>query len=72
MPKVLDPNASYTFHSYFEMRFNIADVLADLGFSYDRRYLHLPESDRPFDATPIQSTLERNLNYAEPSSEMAR
>lgn len=72
MPKVLDPQASYTFHSYFEMRYNIADILADLGVSYDRRRLELPSSDRAFSVTRIEETLERNLRYADPASEAAR
>ena len=72
MPKVLDPKANYTFHSYFEMRYNVADILADLGFGYDRRYLRLPQSDRPLDTRRIEETLNRNLRYVEPSSEAAR
>lgn len=72
MPKVLDPQASYSFHSYFEMRYNVADILADLGFSYDRRYLNLPQSERFLDSTRIEETIQRNLRYAEPSSEAAR
>ena len=72
MPKVLNPDASYTFHSYFEMRYNIADILADLGFRYDRRHLDLPTSDRPLSVTRIEETLNRNLRYADPSSYAAR
>ncbi|MEM9486723.1 MAG: hypothetical protein AAGA83_23875 [Cyanobacteria bacterium P01_F01_bin.116] len=72
MPKVLDPQASYSFHSYFEMRYNVADILADLGFGYDRRYLNLPQSERFLDSTRIEETIQRNLRYAEPSSEAAR
>ncbi|MEM6255153.1 MAG: hypothetical protein AAF821_19745 [Cyanobacteria bacterium P01_D01_bin.156] len=72
MPKVLDPQSSYTFHSYFEMRYNVADILADLGFSYERRYLHLPQRDGSLDTTRIEETLQRNLRYTEPSSEAAR
>jgi hypothetical protein len=72
MPKVLNPEASYTFHSYFEMRYNVADILADLGFRYDRRRLELPKSDRAFSTARIEETLERNLKYADPSSEAAR
>jgi hypothetical protein len=72
MPKVLDTNASYTFHSYFEMRYNIADILMDLGYSYDRHYLTLPVSDKAFSPQRISETLDRNLRYADPSSEAAR
>jgi len=57
MPKVLNASASYTFSSYFEMRFNVADILADLGFDYDRRQLNLAQSDRPFDPSRITETL---------------
>lgn len=72
MPKVLNPKASYTFHSYFKMRHNIADILADLGFSYDRRPLNLAQSDRPLSTTSLEAALDRNLRYAAPSSEAAR
>ncbi|HBB35665.1 MAG TPA: hypothetical protein DDZ80_10125 [Cyanobacteria bacterium UBA8803] len=31
MPKVLDPNESYTFSKYFDLPFSPEDILADLG-----------------------------------------
>lgn len=41
MPKVLNPEASHTFHAYFEMWYNIADILSDVGFRYDRWFMQM-------------------------------
>lgn len=71
-PRLLDPNGSYTFHSYFEMRHNIADILTDLGYTYSRRELNLPQSDRALELGALKATLKRNLRRIDPASETAR
>lgn len=71
-PRLLDPKGSYTFHSYFEMRHNIADILTDLGYTYDRRELNLPESGRALELEALKATLKRNLRRIDPASETAR
>ncbi len=36
MPKVLDPNESYTFSKYFDLPYSPEDILADLGCTIER------------------------------------
>ena len=38
--KVLNPN--YTFNQYFDLPFSIQDVIANLGYKFDRSPLRLP------------------------------
>ena len=43
IPKVLNPNDSYTFSQYSSLPFDRADILADLGCRVDRQLLQLPK-----------------------------
>ncbi|MCJ2544283.1 hypothetical protein [Thermostichus vulcanus] len=76
MPPILDPERSYTFSQYFELRFDPADILAELSVTLERRYLQdlpyaLPESLAVGAATLHQSMLQY-LPKAALTSEMAR
>jgi hypothetical protein len=42
-PKILSPDKSYTFRSYFKLRFSIVDILAELGASFCKAAIGLPE-----------------------------
>ena len=48
-PKVLNPDKAYTFSKYFELLFDIEDVLADLGCKVERAPLALPRSSQTLD-----------------------
>lgn len=52
-PKVLDPNESYTFRNYFELKFAAIDILADLGCLLVRQPLDLPQS--PWDVAELKT-----------------
>lgn len=69
-PLLLDPAASYTFRSYFEMRFAPADILADLGCTLKRASLVLPHSD--WDTHALRQRIEAYLPYISLTSESAR
>jgi len=42
--RILNPNQSYTFRSYFEMRFPIADILWELGVSFNKNHINFPQA----------------------------
>ncbi len=70
-PLVLDLAASYTFHSYFEMRFAPADILADLGCTLKRDHLNLPQADLAM-SSDLQQRITAYLPYVSLTSEAAR
>lgn len=45
-PKVLKPEESYIFSKYFELPFDIEDILAKLGCFFERGELPLPVTSR--------------------------
>jgi len=40
--KVLDPKESYTFNKHFDLPFSTQDIIANLGYEFDRSPLRLP------------------------------
>jgi hypothetical protein len=66
-------DASYTFSKFFELPFEIEDVLADLDCQFTRQPLTLPRSDQalPGLATLIEQ-IEDGLRYVGITSEQAR
>lgn len=69
-PLVLDLNASYTFRSYFELKFAPVDILADLGCHLVRRSLSLPRS--PWSVAALKQRIVNYLPYINLTSEDAR
>ena len=71
--RILQPDRTYTFHSYFELRFSTADILAELGYSFSRSYLKLPELTEtlPF-IDPLERRIKAYLPYINLNSEAAR
>ncbi len=69
-PLVLNLSASYTFRSYFEMRFSAIDILGDLGCSFKRSPLSLPHSF--WDTSALRGRIEAYLPYITLTSEAAR
>ena len=71
--KVLDPKESYTFSKYFDLPFSIQDIVADLGYDFDRSPLRLPTElgirSRLNDLTVY---LTRNLKWVRPVAEITR
>lgn len=72
-PRILKPDESYTFSKYFELPFAPADILADLGCSFERTHLLLPQYVGELNSLPfLENYLQRNLTHVNPTSEAAR
>jgi len=74
LPKVLDPQESYTFSRYFDLPFAPQDILADLGCTLERTDREdLPYSEAPLEWLPILSdSLKRRLLRVNTTTEQAR
>ncbi|QZZ21645.1 hypothetical protein J5X98_04080 [Leptothermofonsia sichuanensis E412] len=74
-PTILKPGESYTFRRYFELRFNPADILQELGASLQRSPLTLPKISAipaQFDLAGLQKRLEQAIVRVSLTSEAAR
>jgi hypothetical protein len=72
-PKILKPERSYTFRSYFEMPYEAEDILAEFGYRLERSRLVLPRTTNSFERLPdLQQRLEKILPLISLSSETAR
>jgi hypothetical protein len=71
--KVLDPKESYTFSKYFDLPFSIQDIVADLGYDFDRSPLRLPrEPGIQNRLAALTIYLTRNLKWVRPVAEITR
>lgn len=71
--KLLDPDKSYTFRSYFEMPYDTDRILAEFGYAYSNQRLTLPQSHQKSDRLPaIQQQVEDILPLVILSSETAK
>ena len=71
--KILQEGQSYTFRSYFEMPYEIDEMLAEFGYSYVSERLGLPESSQSSDRFKyLQQQIEDVLPLIRLSSETAR
>lgn len=72
-PRILDPQASYTFSKYFELNYDPEDVFAELGCAFENRALSLPQFNEPI---VFEQDLSQRLDFAlrltNLTSEMAR
>lgn len=72
-PRILEPQASYTFSKYFELPFDSEDVFADLGCGFERKALTLPQFPSPIVFTEeLNDRLQSALKITNLLSEMAR
>jgi hypothetical protein len=72
-PKVLNPEEAYTFSKYFELPFDIEDILADLECTVERTSLLLPQSSQPFDRlAELTEQIQDGIRYVGITSEQAR
>lgn len=72
-PKVLNPNESYTFAKYFELAYDIEDILADLDCEFDRALLTLPKTDLVVpDLNELHQQILDGIQYVSITSEQAR
>jgi hypothetical protein len=71
--KVLKADASYTFSNFFELPFEIEDVLADFDCQFTRQPLTLPRSDQALPGlATLAEQIEDGLRYVRITSEQAR
>jgi hypothetical protein len=71
--KILQEGESYTFHSYFEMPYEVDEILAELGYSFASERLNLPASSQSSDRlTYLRQQIEDVLPLVRLSSEVAR
>ena len=73
LSKILDAEQSYTFRSYYEMPYELEDILVEFGYRLERSQVNLaqfqgllPGCDR------LAQQLRQRLNYVSLSSEAAR
>ncbi|MEH1857703.1 MAG: hypothetical protein V7L21_06845 [Nostoc sp.] len=72
-PRILQLGQSYTFSKYFELPYAPADILAELGCSYERASLQLPQYSGIIDYLEfLQRYLRRNIMHVNPISEAAK
>ncbi len=74
MPKVLDPNESYTFSKYFDLPYSPKDILADLGCTLERTdHEDLPYTERELDwLAELAQSMRRRLKRVNTTTEQAR
>jgi hypothetical protein len=72
-PRILQPGQTYTFSKYFELPYTPADILAELGCSYERASLQLPRyADEINYLDFLTGYLQRNILRVNPISEAAK
>lgn len=70
---LLAEGKSYTFRSYFEMPYEIDEILAEFGVGFSAQKLSLPRSEVPSSiVNPLKANLESDLQIVLLSSETAR
>jgi hypothetical protein len=74
MPKILDPNESYTFSKYFDLPYSPEDILADLGCTIERTDREdLPYTQCELDWLPeLAESMRRRLKRVNTTTEQAR
>lgn len=70
---LLDPNRSYTFSNYFELGFTVDDLVAEFGYSFERKFITLPQySDHLDRITDLRQRIEEILPYLDLENEATR
>ncbi|MBX9254281.1 hypothetical protein H1Q63_10065 [Desmonostoc muscorum CCALA 125] len=72
-PPLLDPNRSYTFSNYFELGFAVDDLVAEFGYSFERKFLELPQYSGTLDRlAELKQRLEEVLPFVDLENEATR
>lgn len=70
---LLDPNRSYTFSNYFELGFAVDDLVAEFGYSFERKFLKLPEYSGSLDRlADLKQRIEEVLPFVNLENETTR
>lgn len=71
--KILQPDANYTFRSYFELSHDTDEILAEFDYKFVKKRLQLPRTKRELSGlTELKEQLENVLPYVPLTSETAR
>jgi hypothetical protein len=71
--KILQPDASYTFRSYFELSNDTDEILAEFDYKLIKKRLQLPRTKRELSGlAELKQNLENVLPYVPLTSETAR
>ncbi|NEP58830.1 MAG: hypothetical protein F6K31_17725 [Symploca sp. SIO2G7] len=72
-PKILHPEESYTFAKYFELAYDIEDILADLDCGFERALLKLPKINQAvLKFNEVHQQILDGIQYVSITSEQAR
>jgi hypothetical protein len=72
-PALLDPNRSYTFSNYFELGFAVDDLVAEFGYSFERKFIDLPQYSGKLDRlTDLKQRIEEVLPFVDLENEATR
>jgi hypothetical protein len=72
-PPLLDPNRSYTFSNYFELGFAVDDLVAEFGYSFERKFLELPQYSGSLDRiAELKKRIEEVLPFVDLENEATR
>ncbi len=70
---LLDPTRSYTFSNYFELGFPIDDLLAEFGYTFERKFFELPQYAGELDRlNDLKQRIEEVLPYVNLENEATR
>lgn len=70
---LLDPNRSYTFSNYFELGFTVDDLVAEFGYSFERKFLSLSKyTDKLDRIADLKQRIEEILPYVDLENEATR
>jgi hypothetical protein len=73
MNKILNPEETYTFSKYFELKIEAQDLAEEFGYTLERKNLNLPKYMGELDRIQeTQSRIEEILPYVSLSNEIAR
>ena len=71
--KILQPDQSYTFRSYFELPYEADDILAELNYSLQKADLSLPKTSEQLEYVPeLKQRIRGVLPFISLSNETAR
>jgi len=72
-PPLLDPNRSYTFNNYFELGFAVDDLVAEFGYSFERKFLEFPQYSGTLDRlADLKQRIEEVLPFVDLENEATR
>jgi hypothetical protein len=73
MKSIIDPNQSYTFSKFFELKIEAEDLVKDFGYNFSKKYLNLPQFEGELDRLEqSKERLNEILPYVSLANENSR